>query len=208
MKNIENCKHCGATNFRKSDFCSRVCYGKGEWHLKNPNYKYEYGKSPKNLAYKQQWEKENPDYNKIYVREHRKQRSEYQNKKYHSDINFKLRLRVSNGINDAIRNGLKTSSTEKLLGCKIYFFRSHLESQFFPCMNWDNFGEIWEIDHIKPCYSFKNLAWNPIEQKECFNWFNQRPLFKTTEIAKQYGYNNIIGNRNRKRTLDALESEI
>ena len=35
------------------------------------------------------------------------------------------------------------------------------------------------------------------EQKQCFHYTNLQPLFKTTEIAEQYGYINEIGNRNK-----------
>lgn len=62
-------------------------------------------------------------------------------------------------------------------------------------MNWDNHGEIWEIDHIKPCDSF-NLT-DIEQQKQCFHYTNTQPLFKTTDIAGSFGYNDEIGNRNK-----------
>jgi hypothetical protein len=62
-------------------------------------------------------------------------------------------------------------------------------------MTWSNHGEIWEIDHIKPCSSF-NLA-DIEQQKQCFHYSNTQPLFKTTEIAESLGYENEIGNRNK-----------
>ena len=62
-------------------------------------------------------------------------------------------------------------------------------------MDWKNWGTVWEIDHIKPCSSF-DLT-NLDHQKQCFNFKNTQVLFKTTEIAEQYGYINEIGNRNK-----------
>lgn len=38
---------------------------------------------------------------------------------------------------------------------------------------------------------------NKEEQKQCFNFTNFQPLFKTTEIAKSFGYINEIGNREK-----------
>ena len=35
------------------------------------------------------------------------------------------------------------------------------------------------------------------EQQKCFHYTNLQPLFKTTEIAKQFGYENEVGNRNK-----------
>lgn len=61
-------------------------------------------------------------------------------------------------------------------------------------MNWNNWGQIWEIDHKLSCSNF-NLS-KLGEQKKCFNYKNTQPLFKTTKIAKDLGYDEI-GNRNK-----------
>jgi hypothetical protein len=61
-------------------------------------------------------------------------------------------------------------------------------------MNWDNHGIIWEIDHIKPCASF-DLS-DIEQQKQCFHYTNLQPLFKTTDIAESFGYDEA-GNRNK-----------
>jgi hypothetical protein len=59
-------------------------------------------------------------------------------------------------------------------------------------MSLENHGLIWEIDHITPISSAKTE-----EDIITLNHHtNLRPLFKTTEIAEQYGYN-IEGNRNK-----------
>lgn len=42
--------------------------------------------------------------------------------------------------------------------------------------NWNNYGKVWTIDHVKPCKSF-NLI-DPIEAKKCFNWRNTLPVTK------------------------------
>jgi hypothetical protein len=62
-------------------------------------------------------------------------------------------------------------------------------------MTWENHGMVWEIDHIKPCSSFDLTDLK--QQQECFHFLNQQPLFKTTQIAESFGYNNHIGNRNK-----------
>lgn len=62
-------------------------------------------------------------------------------------------------------------------------------------MNWQNWGTVWELDHILPCVSFDLTKLE--EQQKCFHYTNLQPLFKTTEIAESYGYKNEIGNRNK-----------
>ena len=66
-------------------------------------------------------------------------------------------------------------------------------------MTWENHGEVWEIDHINPCASFDLTDIK--QQKQCFHYTNLQPLFKTTEIAKSFGYNDQIGNRNKNKYL-------
>jgi hypothetical protein len=56
------------------------------------------------------------------------------------------------------RNGYsKRSKTYQILGCTFEEFKIHLEKQFEPWMNWDNYGlyngELnygWDIDHVIP----------------------------------------------------------
>ena len=76
----------------------------------------------------------------------------------------------------------------------IDFIRGYLQASFKPEMNWDNYGIIWEIDHIIPCINV-DLTQEE-EQKKAFYYTNTQPLFVTTSIAESLGYKNYIGNRN------------
>lgn len=61
---------------------------------------------------------------------------------------------------DAIKRKHPTeyiTPTEEILGCKIEFFKEHLESKFEPWMTWENYGFYngefnygWDIDHVTP----------------------------------------------------------
>jgi hypothetical protein len=70
-------------------------------------------------------------------------------------MSFNIRIKIS----ECIR---KLNRTEKILGCTIIQFKSHLQSQFQPWMSWDNYGKYngelnygWDIDHIIPISSAK-----------------------------------------------------
>lgn len=62
----------------------------------------------------------------------------------------------------------------------------HIESQFTPEMNWDNYGQLgttipldqfcWNIDHIKPKNSFYYESLNDEEFIKCWSLDNLRPL--------------------------------
>ena len=83
--------------------------------------------------------------------------------------------------------------------CSIEEFILYLEKNFLPEMNWENHGDIWEIDHILPCSSFDFTQEGDLEK--CFHYSNHQPLFKTTEIAESFGYTDQIGNRNKGKKL-------
>ena len=112
-------------------------------------------------------------------------------------MNYKISRNIRSRFWGALKNNSKSSSIIKLLGCNIKTLKIKLEQQFKPEMNWENHGEVWEIDHIIPCVSFdlKKLE----EQKKCFHYSNLQPLFKTTKIAEKFGYYKEIGNRNKNK---------
>jgi hypothetical protein len=81
----------------------------------------------------------------------------YSNIKYKKDILF----RISSCIRSLIRQSLKNNGhnknlkTSQILGCSFLDFKNHLEKQFQPWMNWENYGLYngtlnygWDIDHI------------------------------------------------------------
>jgi len=79
----------------------------------------------------------------------------------------------------------KADSTVALLGCSVSDFVAHIERQWKKGMTWDNHGVgkgNWNIDHIVPCSHF-DLS-DPVQQKACFHWSNQRPLWAVQNIAR------------------------
>ena len=57
------------------------------------------------------------------------------------------RIKTNNPKTMAVKSGL--------LGYTPHQLKSHLEAQFEQDMSWENYGELWEIDHIKPVSKFK-----------------------------------------------------
>lgn len=108
----------------------------------------------------------------------------YMKNRRNNDANFKLYSLVTTRIYIALKGYMssKNSSTSEIIGCSIAFYRRWIEHQFTPEMNWDNHGEYWHIDHVRPCASF-NLADNK-EFKSCFNWRNVRPVQKRINLSK------------------------
>lgn len=74
-----------------------------------------------------------------------------------------------------------------LLGCTKEFLMKWFEYIFEEDrqfnMTWDNYGTVWQIDHVTPCAYF-NLE-NEIDQKICFHWTNLCPVLKQYNLTKQ-----------------------
>jgi 5-methylcytosine-specific restriction endonuclease McrA len=79
-----------------------------------------------------------------------------------------LRTRIYNSM-----KGNKIHSTLKHLGCSIDYYKQHIEQQFTPEMNWENWGTYWEIDHIIPLSKGGN-----------FHYTNTQPLTITNNRKK------------------------
>jgi hypothetical protein len=119
---------------------------------------------------------------------------QYHKQRRQIDPLFKISDNIRSLIHISFKKGnsIKSLKTEQILGCSINEFINHLQSQFIHPMFLENYGLIWEIDHITPISSAKTE-----EDIITLNHYtNLRPLFKTTEIAEQYGYD-IVGNRNK-----------
>jgi hypothetical protein len=68
-------------------------------------------------------------------------------------------------------------------GLDILNFRNWIEIQFNKEMNWDNFGKIWQLDHIVPVVYFDQSNKNDL--KLCWNFINIR--VEKTHLSKFHG---------------------
>jgi len=161
---------------------TKILAKKVEYHKSHSQQKMEYDKkyrienAEKIAAKNKRWKERNRD----------KIRERSRNKMLHklkTDPNFKLLSLFRDRIRKAIKNqyGTKAYRTMELLGCTIEQARTHLESQFYDGMTWQNQGD-WHIDHIKPCSSF-NLT-DTQQQLECFHYTNLQPLWAEDNLKK------------------------
>lgn len=70
----------------------------------------------------------------------------------------------------------------ELLDCDIGFLREWLTHQFADGMSWENYGPVWELDHVQPCCSFDFS--DAAQQRICFRWSNLRPMLVSSNRAK------------------------
>ena len=171
-----------------------------EYYIKNKDKKKEY-------YIKNKDKKNNRDKINNYM-------NKYFKNKYKTDSTFKLITIIRSNFNLRLKS-YKIDKTYNYLSDNIPEYIKYLEQHinWNNNFNWDNLGKIWEVDHIIPIYYFKNILDeqeddNIKEQllKICWSKENLQPLWKTTEISKEYGFN-IVGNRNKNRNIDFNNNE-
>lgn len=95
-----------------------------------------------------------------------------------NDPQFRIGSNARRRIHAAIKAaGVKKNfRTVDVLGCSISEFHAHLESQFSEQngFSWENYGTIWEIDHIVPVIKF-DLT-DPQQLRKAFHYTNCQPL--------------------------------
>jgi len=106
-------------------------------------------------------------------------------RKYHSDPQFKAKMKLYSKFHHMFGELVKMKRNEvrPLIGCTLLEFGAHLESQFQPGMTWENYGRVWQIDHIDGVTMF-NLT-SPEGVAACWHYTNLRPMFKLENTRKK-----------------------
>lgn len=114
--------------------------------------------------------------------------SAYQKRMRKIDAVLRIRLSLGVRLSQILRKKgtVKAVGTMKLVGCTRNDLMLHLQDQFRDPMSWNNYGTIWEVDHIRPCKSY-DLT-NTDHQKACFHFSNLQPLFKEENRKKSSKY--------------------
>lgn len=118
---------------------------------------------------------------RIYLDNNKDKTNAYHSKKYHTDVNYRLKHILRSRIYNILKGRIKSGSAVKDLGCSVEKFKIYLETKFQLGMTWDNYGE-WEIDHIIPLVSF-NLE-NRKEFLKACNYKNLQPLWRCDNRQK------------------------
>lgn len=202
----KKCKRCEqvkpVAEFRKRVKGDRISYEvyclpcEQEYSIQNSKKHYAENKDwwvkyrEENLDKIHQYDKEYRQKNKQILASKANQRRKDKRK---TDPVFKLRERFSISISTALRKfgGSKNgSSFLKHLPYSIVDLRAHLEKQFKPWMNWENYGRYlkktwndndqstwtWQIDHIIPASTFTYTSMTDPDFQKCWALENLRPL--------------------------------
>ncbi len=135
------------------------------------------------------WRLKNIDYkaevDAAYYKKNKKIIHAKQSERLRVDINFRLAACLRKRICSAVREGRKSGSSVRDLGCSIEFLRIYLAKKFKTGMTWDNWGRgkgKWHIDHIRPLCSF-DLTDRKQFLEACHHT-NLQPLWSHENISK------------------------
>lgn len=139
------------------------------FYAQNPNYIKEYNLINRKyiLSRNKTYREENAELIKIQRKNSYKKNKkliiakvvEYEKNKMSTDFLFKLKKVIRQSIRGSFKKYgfTKNSKTYEILGCTYEEFKIHIEKQFLPWMNWDNYGKYngecnfgWDLDHIIP----------------------------------------------------------
>lgn len=167
----------------REDFPEKSAASRAASVAKNPEY-YELMDKARAAEYRQEASKNSLAWYYRNLGSARAVNKACKAKRYAEDPAYRLECACRARIVKAVRGGrgAKSAKTTELIGCSWTELRQYLESLFKPGMAWENYGRVWHVDHIKPCAKF-DLA-DPEEQRKCFHWSNQQPLFVLDNLKK------------------------
>jgi len=152
------------------------------------NKKYRENHKEKIKKSQKYWEQNNKKKRSIYFllynKKYKNKRNFYYRNRRKNDLTFKLKRIISVSIWQALKNNnsSKQCSCLKYLDYTIEQLIQHLESQFEPWMNWNNYGrydrniKTWNIDHINPQSDLPYTSMEDDNFKICWSLSNLRPL--------------------------------
>jgi len=118
---------------------------------------YYHNHKKERSIYSKKYNSENKEKRAILIKAWRAKNKEkvrvYRNKNYSyrlkNDPLFAIKTRIINNIRKHLKFDYHYSKT-KFINKYALQIKNHIESKFKNGMNWDNYGSLWQIDHIIP----------------------------------------------------------
>lgn len=122
----------------------------------------------------------------------------YKKNKLKTDPAFKLLNSIRKRFKLVFKQESFSKRKEEILGCSFADLKIYLESQFSETMNWNNYGKLWNIDHIIPV---SLLSDHPDKVNLIFNWRNHQPIFSGDNVRKGNSIKDAIGHLKDKEPV-------
>lgn len=100
---------------------------------------------------------------------------EWANGRYRNNPHFRVHACVSPAIRKSLKGAKAGRGWQEIVGYTVNDLKAHLERQFERGMSWENYGKVWEIDHIRPVAAY-DFTKGEEEIRACWALSNLRPL--------------------------------
>ncbi len=164
-----SCKKC-------DNAMSKAYKAKSKAHISeyNKNYKAEH---------REEISVYNHDYNKNNRDTIQKRQTRTRRERRTNDFNFYLATDTRSKLSDFVcSKGKRMSLISTVIGCDYISFFKWLEFLFEDGMTFENYGKLWNIDHVYPVCKYDLTEYDVINN--CFNWRNLRPVIKLHNSKK------------------------
>src|ERR1035441_4236224 len=131
-------------------------------------------------TWNQEWAKNNV--------ERRRENKRRWDRKHRLDPHHRLSNNIRTSMYHALQGKKGYHKWESLVGYTLQDLINHVQLKLTPDMTWDNYGSIWQIDHITPKSWFKYQAAEDPQFKACWSLSNLQPKLKTENISKGNRY--------------------
>lgn len=111
---------------------------------------------------------------------------EYNKNKYNSDVQFKIKTKFRTALSSYMIGKVDSSFISLYVNLTQDELVEYIQSLFTPDMSWDNYGKVWELDHIKPVCKFDLTVESDLHK--CYYYTNLRPILKQHNRRK---HNNV-----------------
>jgi hypothetical protein len=170
LQGFKTCRTC--TKTKPLEFFHKQPSNLGGYHHHCKSCSYLNSRDlEKNRERTRKWQSENPE----KAREHRRKSKNRPIERIKSSTKARLRKYLFNKAEAGI-------TYKEIIGCTPKELQTHLTNLFSYGMSWDNYGTIWDVDHIIPCRAFDQTKKNHVVK--CWNYKNLRPMIKASNYFK------------------------
>jgi hypothetical protein len=204
MNMKKKCSKCGVekntSEFHRDKRCKDGLYSHCKECAKEYTRKYAKENRVRLKQLQKEWRERNKEKIKQWNADFKSAQSDYvkeynriyQLDRYHSIPKIKLHNNVACMVRLALRGKKAGNVLETILGYTTEDLMRHIENQFDDKMTWDNYGEYWHIDHVKPQSLFNFESFEEDEFKECWGLNNLQPLSAKENRKKSNKYRSEI----------------
>lgn len=144
----------------------------GKYYNENKKTISEYNKKYYSTEKWKEYFREHKEYGKVYYKTHKEQINKYERERRRKNPQYRLSNNISRAIRQSLKDGKNGRHWEFVLGYTVNDLISQLKSKFKYGMTLENYGKIWEIDHIIPISWFDYNSTDDYEFKQAWRLEN------------------------------------